>query len=276
MDATQFLSILNRKTTPEDVSLDDLESEILKAPYAANLFVMKALTAHSIQHADFENILQKAAARTLSRSRLKERIEGQVKIDIQWIPSEHTIVTEEAKIDDAVEIQAQENENPAFSEEEPISEELVSIEAPSENPKVIKSKKTEQPSKNNFGFDFVKLADSKGKRNGIAVSSYQLPENLPVKKKKVKKQEDVIIERFLEKPPGFIPPKIDFGNSPTADDLALQSGQLAEEIVTENMAIIYLKQKNYEKALSTFRKLQLKFPEKSAYFAAKIEKLKKK
>jgi hypothetical protein len=95
----------------------------------------------------------------------------------------------------------------------------------------------------------------------------------PVKKKKEKKPEDAIIERFLEKPPGFIPPKLDFGDPTPADDLAQKSGLLAEEIVTENMAMIYLKQKNYEKALSTFRKLQLKFPEKSDYFAALIKNL---
>jgi hypothetical protein len=39
------------------------------------------------------------------------------------------------------------------------------------------------------------------------------------------------------------------------------------------MAYIYLKQKNTAKALDTFRKLQLKFPEKSDYFAALIKNL---
>ena len=130
--------------------------------------------------------------------------------------------------------------------------------------------------KNDFGFGFVKVPVKKSReKDGPVIPiepTYQLPAG-PVKKKKEKKPEDAIIERFLEKPPALTPPKLDFGDPAQVDDLAQKSGFLAEEIVTENMAMIYLKQKNFEKALSTFRKLQLKFPEKSDYFAALIKNL---
>ena len=47
------------------------------------------------------------------------------------------------------------------------------------------------------------------------------------------------------------------------------------EVVTEAMAEVWEKQGNREKAIETYNKLSLLIPAKSAYFAAKIEQLKK-
>ena len=48
-----------------------------------------------------------------------------------------------------------------------------------------------------------------------------------------------------------------------------------DEIITETLAMIYLEQKKYDKALDAFRKLSLKYPEKSIYFATRIEEIEK-
>jgi hypothetical protein len=47
-------------------------------------------------------------------------------------------------------------------------------------------------------------------------------------------------------------------------------------LVTETLAIIYSDQMLYHKAISSYKKLMLKFPEKTRYFADKIEQLEKK
>ena len=295
MDAHQFRAILKGEIQPEEISLDVLNEEIRKAPYAAALYVLKAMASHSQQQADFEVHLQQAAARTLSRSRLKEIIEGPVRLEIDWLPAPDAVVEElvselefqpelqieteaeipefipNVEIDEVVAITESSTEEKLDSEADPQGLDIVVSNIPepvaATLPKALK---------NDFGFGFVKVPVKKSReKDGPVIPiepTYQLPAG-PVKKKKEKKPEDAIIERFLEKPPGFIPPKLDFGDPTPADDLAQKSGLLAEEIVTENMAMIYLKQKNYEKALSTFRKLQLKFPEKSDYFAALIKNL---
>ena len=45
--------------------------------------------------------------------------------------------------------------------------------------------------------------------------------------------------------------------------------------VTETLVNIYIKQKLYKEAIEAYEKLVLKFPEKSSYFASRIEEIKK-
>lgn len=80
-----------------------------------------------------------------------------------------------------------------------------------------------------------------------------------------------LIEKFLEQDNH----KID-RNKPITDegDKASKSVLEPEDLVSPTMAKLYVKQELYEKALETYEKLCLKYPEKKVYFAAEIEKIK--
>jgi len=89
------------------------------------------------------------------------------------------------------------------------------------------------------------------------------------------REEDQLINRFLSGDAG--PIKIDAEYKPEADQNEVISKSLSEsdELITETLANIYFQQKKYDKALDAFKKLSLKYPEKSVYFAARIEEIEK-
>ena len=80
---------------------------------------------------------------------------------------------------------------------------------------------------------------------------------------------DDIIQRFLNKNPGPIRP--DNTAHPQADTSS--SDHIGDEVVSESLAEIYAVQGLNDEAVRLYRKLCLKYPEKSAYFATRIVEL---
>jgi hypothetical protein len=81
-----------------------------------------------------------------------------------------------------------------------------------------------------------------------------------------------LIERFISEAPSMPRPKKEF-YSPV--NMAHKSTIDSEDLVSETLAEVHLKQGNIPKALKIYERLCLIIPEKSAYFAARIEKIKK-
>jgi hypothetical protein len=81
-----------------------------------------------------------------------------------------------------------------------------------------------------------------------------------------------IVDHFIENEESLVPKRAEFFSPAKAAKNSLTDN---DEIVTETLAKIYAEQGSYLKAISTYEKLSLRHPEKSAYFAALIEKLKK-
>jgi len=87
-----------------------------------------------------------------------------------------------------------------------------------------------------------------------------------------------LIDNFLMSEPGSIRRILGDDNNVGNEkriDIIEKSDEENEELITETLASIYLQQKNYEKALAAYKKLSLKYPEKSIYFATQIEEIEK-
>lgn len=78
-----------------------------------------------------------------------------------------------------------------------------------------------------------------------------------------------IINEFLEKSPK-IKPSEDYKPSP----IKLKQDQNMSHLMTETLAKIYVEQKKYDKAITAYNILRLKYPEKSGFFADQINLIK--
>ena len=79
-----------------------------------------------------------------------------------------------------------------------------------------------------------------------------------------------LIKSFLLEEPGVI--RADRKTS-LKGDVSLSSIKEHDGFITDTLAKIYVKQGLFAKAIYAYEKLSLKYPEKSAYFAAQIEKI---
>ncbi len=93
----------------------------------------------------------------------------------------------------------------------------------------------------------------------------------------VKKKSQQIIDNFLQ----IDTPKIVPARSLTEEKAKVKiatdndSNDGSDDLMSETLADIYIRQKHYDKAIGIYQKLRLKYPEKNAYFARRISDLEK-
>ena len=87
-----------------------------------------------------------------------------------------------------------------------------------------------------------------------------------------KNREQAIIDRFLRKNP-----RIEALRDEIPDgEMAPESLEDHPELISKTLAEIHIKQGKTDRAIDIYKKLSLKFPEKSSYFAKKIESIERK
>jgi len=102
----------------------------------------------------------------------------------------------------------------------------------------------------------------------VADEASKGPVNLKIKPKGIE-----IIDSFIKNDPQIKAPKAEQINT---ENKAKKSAEDNYDLVSETLAAIYIEQMLYHKAIDTYEKLSLKFPEKSRYFADLIQSLEKK
>jgi tetratricopeptide (TPR) repeat protein len=98
--------------------------------------------------------------------------------------------------------------------------------------------------------------------------------NPPPSKKLKKEEQKELIEKFIQTDPQMQNVRSS-RELPEKKDLSLPSVKFRDDIISENLACIMVKQGKHEKAIDIYKKLIWKFPQKKTYFASQIEELKK-
>jgi len=104
--------------------------------------------------------------------------------------------------------------------------------------------------------------------NSNSVSKKELIETSERELRKAKKFE--LIEKFIEKSPKLSAKK----TAQSKHNIAKAQMIQPEALMTETLARIYVEQKNYKKAIQSYKILSLKYPEKSGFFADQIKAIK--
>jgi tetratricopeptide (TPR) repeat protein len=94
---------------------------------------------------------------------------------------------------------------------------------------------------------------------------------LPEAKKSNIGDFESILDKFIRDNPRISRPKAEFYNPV---NMAKQSVEQDDELVTETLANVYYKQGHYKKAIRAYEKLCLIYPHKMTYFASLIQKIK--
>ncbi len=89
--------------------------------------------------------------------------------------------------------------------------------------------------------------------------------------------QNQIIEKFIVEQPsiGSLKKGAEKSSDEINKDLSERSTKFGDDLISENLAIILLKQGKKERSIDIYKKLIWKLPQKKAYFAARIEEIKK-
>jgi tetratricopeptide (TPR) repeat protein len=101
------------------------------------------------------------------------------------------------------------------------------------------------------------------------------PHQVSAKKRFINKESQVqLIEKFIKNEPQMGKKSLLESESNTdLEDLAKKKLQQSDKFLTETLAKLLVNQKKYSKAIKIYEKLIVKFPKKTTYFAAQIEKI---
>lgn len=284
MDKERFNKLLKNYTNLDSQN-KDLENLVMKFPYSQPVRMLNVKSSSGLPKKEFHQRIALAAFYTTDRNVLRSLIEkGKVPSDLgeQTVKPPIKKLVKPVNISPAPVIKSQPPE-PQIADRKQIDAEqlrkevLANLEllqqtksaflkaahidsAPVKKIKVTETKKTTAPKK------VARIKVTKTVTTASTAKSVKAS-----KSPRTKKNE--LIDKFIADEPSITRGK---AVKEKQSDLSKASGELKEDLVSENLAVIYAKQGKVNKAIEIYKKLIWKFPQKKASFAASIEELKQK
>ncbi len=117
---------------------------------------------------------------------------------------------------------------------------------------------------------YVKPIDREGSKTGPAPEASAEDETDTSPGLKPGSAGHDLIDRFLARSPRMSPPQ---RSAPEEDEVVNPGPEESHSLITETLARVYTEQGLYSKAIRAYHVLSLKYPEKSAYFADRINQI---
>lgn len=293
MDKNKLIELLNDPAKIREAEVSSLDTIIFQHPYFYPARVLNLIGLKNISSFRFENKLKQVSALSPNRHVLffalnppaDILLEKSEEVAVESISQEKATEVD-FLLDDNLEVAKTEDENynqdvvtetsddtlleigdAATKEEKYFDPQLYTLEIPSEelDENSVKSlspkTKSEKP---------------KQKDKLVIEGAYDITRHtadIPAEKGAANGNQDTLIEKFIETNPRIVPKQPPKETPEEQEDISLKSTQEPEDAASEPLAKIYIAQGLFDKAISIYQKLGLKYPEKRAYFAAQIEKL---
>lgn len=276
MTQERFFQLTNDPELLRRITYEELKTLALAYPYAHNLRSLLALKARQIDHPEATRDLATAAAYSLDRTRLFLLVAPQMIVPQQVLAPEEVlelkpIETVKRELEALAPVARSENVGaaPIASEATPPA---VPVSKPAEEPPVAvpeveveipEPTAPEMPATQSF-------ADWVGVFQPPILEAPSPKPTVPIKAPTA--IEPVLDADALEDERNL---KENARQPGIAQQYAERSVAENQDVISETLAKLYAKQGYRDKSAQMYARLALLFPEKSAYFAAEIDKLKK-
>ncbi|MGJ8550984.1 hypothetical protein [Winogradskyella wichelsiae] len=303
MQLQELTYLLKHPQAVTAAQTEELASVIKEYPYFQPLRALHLKGLKQKESYKYNNALKTTAAHTADRSVLfdyitsdifnQNEISEQIKLNIEHLKAievnaaDDISVNKTVTIDDALKAQIKATEgvlDPDLFEVKPLPTLQITVNNQESETSIIaidnKKNTAEKQLKIGKPLDFNKT-ENHSFTEWLKITSFKPIEREKIsteQKNNVLKQDLLtplqnklaIIDKFISNNPKIKPVS---KNAPKPK-LVNNDSDISDNLMTETLARIYLEQKNYDKAIQSYKILSLKYPEKSSFFAHQIKLVK--
>jgi len=253
-----FIDKLHHPELLDSRSMSELEIILLEYPHFQSAHLLFIKNLHNQGSIAFDRELKKTALWVTDRRKLFYLLDDRVLLPvdedekIEALEKDNLDIIDFSRLSHATELA-----------EEYIEEQEAESEAAKELDSIILSGSASLGSFFEVE-DKVDLEDFKNTFSKPKEQKDKAPEKIISKK-------DKLIDTFIKEKPKIVPRDPEYNKN---EDFSEKSIKESSDLMTDTLAQIYIKQGLYDKAILTYEKLSLKYPEKKVYFAGQIQKIK--